>query len=348
MKVFLQKYLLFLYGFLYVIGISNGQEIRITFPYNVYDLKDHDIALVQETIRLHPDVHWLVNGRASSSGGVAYNSTLSNKRAQEVNKILKAAGIASSDVTLTYSGKEYADHEKEDPTDRVVIIRWTPKMATEIKKIGEQKTVENIAVEQAKLPMSKIHVSVFDALDKKPVSGTFTVNGNKSEFKQGFEIESVAVPIKISSPGYKDSTVTVKLGENGLRVEMLPDYVVEKLVVENVYFFPGTPEIIPESFRALQDMYDLLKGKKDVNIEIRGHVNWPTYHQVTPDQETQHNKLSDQRALAVMNWLIKKGIPAEILSYKGFGATQMLYPQAISEGHQAYNRRVEVVILKKP
>ena len=348
MKIFLQKYLLFLYSSFSTIGILNGQEIKIIFPYNVYDLMDHDVSLLQETVRTHPDMHWRVTGRASSSGSLEYNSKLSSKRAQEVNKILNAAGIVPSDITLTYNGKEYANPQKDEPTDRVVIVEWTSKFKAEIQNIEKPVTAENTITEPVKPSISISRISVFDALDKKPISGVFTILGNKSEFKQGFDIEPGSIPIKISSAGYRDTTITVKPGLKEFRVEMLPDYVVEKLVVENIYFFPGTPEIIPESFRALQDMYNQLKGRKDVNIEIRGHVNWPTYHPTTPDLDVQHHKLSEERALAVMNWLTKKGIPAEMLSHKGFGATQMLYPLATSEGHQAYNRRVEVVILKKP
>jgi|GEM_PF-1114307 len=347
MKIFLQKYLLFLCGSFYMIGILNAQEIRITFPYNVYNLNDKGISLLKETAHKHPDMLWRVNGRASSSGSEQYNFNLSVKRAQEVNQILKSIGISSSDITLTYNGKDYANQEKDDPKDRVVIIQWKPKDMPEVQNI-EKKSDENITPETTKPSINTSRVSVFDALDKKPISGIFIVHGNQSEFKQVFDVEPGAMPIKITALGYKDTTILVKSGQKDLRVEMLPDYVVEKLVVENIYFFPGTPEIIPESFRALQDMYNQLKSRKDVNIEIRGHVNWPTYHPTTPELDEQHYKLSEQRALAVMNWLTKKGIPAEILSYKGFGATQMLYPLATSEGHQAYNRRVEVVILKRP
>ena len=347
MKAFLQKYLLFLYGSFCLIGMLNGQEIRITFPYNIHHLTDLDVSLLRETARSHPDMHWQVNGMTSSSGSKEYNSKLSYKRAQEVNKILDAEGIDPSDITLTYHGEDHADQEKDKPADRVVIIQWIPKFKSQIQNTDKPIT-ENITAEAAQPFISTSRVSVFDALDKKPVSGTYIAHGNKMEFKQDFDMTADGGTIKISSPGYRDTTITIKPGQKEFRVEMLPDYVVEKLVVENIYFFPGTPEIIPESFRALQDMYNQLKGRKGVNIEIRGHVNWPIYHATTPDLEVQHYKLSEQRALAVMEWLIKKGIPAEMLSYKGFGATQMLYPQATSEGHQAYNRRVEVVILKKP
>jgi len=55
-------------------------------------------------------------------------------------------------------------------------------------------------------------------------------------------------------------------------------------------------------------------------------------------------KLSQQRAEAVKNYLIKKGIATGRLTAKGYGATAPVADNSTNEGKQM-NRRTEVKIL---
>ncbi|MGL5890980.1 MAG: OmpA family protein, partial [Bacteroidia bacterium] len=57
-------------------------------------------------------------------------------------------------------------------------------------------------------------------------------------------------------------------------------------------------------------------------------------------------KLSDDRAQAVMNYLISKGIQAGRLSAKGFGESKPV-AQNTSDENRALNRRVEFMIVSK-
>ena len=56
--------------------------------------------------------------------------------------------------------------------------------------------------------------------------------------------------------------------------------------------------------------------------------------------------LSNNRANAVMNYLLGKGIAKERLSAKGYGETKFIATNDTDEGKQL-NRRVEFVILEK-
>jgi len=57
--------------------------------------------------------------------------------------------------------------------------------------------------------------------------------------------------------------------------------------------------------------------------------------------------LSVRRAKFVFDYLIKNGIPAERLSFKGYGNWEMRYPKATSNKEQELNRRVEIRILER-
>jgi outer membrane protein OmpA-like peptidoglycan-associated protein len=54
-------------------------------------------------------------------------------------------------------------------------------------------------------------------------------------------------------------------------------------------------------------------------------------------------KLSDNRAKAVVDFLVSKGVDAKRLTWKGFGETQPLTSNSTEEG-KAINRRTEFVI----
>jgi outer membrane protein OmpA-like peptidoglycan-associated protein len=56
--------------------------------------------------------------------------------------------------------------------------------------------------------------------------------------------------------------------------------------------------------------------------------------------------LSDKRAAAVRDWLVKNGIDAERIDPKGFGGTKPLVAPA-QKGAAAINDRVELIILER-
>ena len=67
----------------------------------------------------------------------------------------------------------------------------------------------------------------------------------------------------------------------------------------------------------LNDIFIFLNANPTVIGELGGHTNnYPT--------DVQANQLSLNRAKAVANWLIKKGIPENRLQYKGYGKTKPL------------------------
>ncbi|MBR4432726.1 MAG: OmpA family protein, partial [Paludibacteraceae bacterium] len=71
-------------------------------------------------------------------------------------------------------------------------------------------------------------------------------------------------------------------------------------------------------------------------IEVQGHTD-----NIGTDEVNK--RLSQQRADAVMNYLIKKGVPAERLSAVGYGPTMPIADNKTKAG-RAKNRRVEFKI----
>ncbi len=111
------------------------------------------------------------------------------------------------------------------------------------------------------------------------------------------------------------------------------------ITLDNVYFDTDKATIKPESYEQLNELANLLKEKKGMEIEIAGHTD------NTGSEE--HNKdLSQQRADAIRNYLIKKGANPDHITAVGYGAEQPIAPNITPEG-KAQNRRIEVRITKE-
>ena len=106
------------------------------------------------------------------------------------------------------------------------------------------------------------------------------------------------------------------------------------VLLPTVLFKVGRPELLPSSSPALRQLAAELQARPGLKLRIAGHadkIGEPDKNQV----------LSEQRAGAVKEFLVKAGIAAERLSTVGFGDTQPLYPSP-----DVRNRRVEVEEIK--
>ena len=84
---------------------------------------------------------------------------------------------------------------------------------------------------------------------------------------------------------------------------------------------------------AINQLVKQLQANKSVQIEIRGHTD-------NIGEEAKNQILSEQRAKAVLDYLVSQGIEAKRLSYHGFGSTQPIASNDTNEG-RTKNRRVE-------
>lgn len=119
-----------------------------------------------------------------------------------------------------------------------------------------------------------------------------------------------------------------------LRVKFEP---ARSYTLDNVYFDFGKYTLRPESFKELDELFSYLKLKTEMKIEIAGHTD-------NVGKDVDNLKLSQQRAEAIRQYLIKKGITPARITAKGYGATQPIADNTTDEGRQK-NRRTEVRIL---
>ncbi len=108
-----------------------------------------------------------------------------------------------------------------------------------------------------------------------------------------------------------------------------------KMVLEGVKFASGKATFTPGSEAALDKLYESLKAYPDLRIEIQGYTDsW--------GKASANKVLSQKRAEAVMNYLIKKGIASYRLKAVGYGEANPIASNKTKAG-RAKNRRIEIL-----
>lgn len=106
---------------------------------------------------------------------------------------------------------------------------------------------------------------------------------------------------------------------------------------ERVYFDTAKTSIKSQSFGLLDDVAAVLTQNPQVKkVVIEGHTD-------NRGGEAANMKLSQGRAAAVRDYLVKKGVAADRLEAKGFGESRPIADNKTAKGRDE-NRRVEFVI----
>ena len=111
----------------------------------------------------------------------------------------------------------------------------------------------------------------------------------------------------------------------------------KSLVLEGVNFEFDSAALRPDSLAVLDKVAVSMRDWPEVRIEVGGHTD--------AQGSTSHNqKLSEQRAESVRDYLAGKGIEASRMTTKGYGESNPIADNATEEG-RAKNRRVELTRL---
>lgn len=191
----------------------------------------------------------------------------------------------------------------------------------------------------------------------------YNITGNRKN--RGFEISaSVSVPMSIFKKSKKKkiepvqtpTVVTEKEPEPVViqKVEEKPCYTLDEIMqlvadkqpivgkticaIEQINFAFGKSEINQSSYGYLDKIAVLMK-QSNIHMEIKGHMD-------NVGKEDFNLELSKKRAKAVYDYLIKKGIDANRLSYSYYGMSKPITTNDTEEGRKI-NRRVEFEILNQ-
>jgi outer membrane protein OmpA-like peptidoglycan-associated protein len=109
------------------------------------------------------------------------------------------------------------------------------------------------------------------------------------------------------------------------------------IVLKNVFFDSKKTTLKPESIIELDNVVRLMNENPNMKILISGYTD-------NVGKPADNLALSKGRAVAVVNYLISKGINDSRLSFKGFGETNPVGDNSTEEG-RALNRRTELSVV---
>jgi OOP family OmpA-OmpF porin len=122
-----------------------------------------------------------------------------------------------------------------------------------------------------------------------------------------------------------------------------PDTLPERIkkftgVVEGIYFDQGKATIRKQSTPVLDGAVKVLKEFPSISMEISGHTS-------SEGDKAFNQKLSEERAASVKQWLVDKGVPSERIKTRGAGPDEPIADNKTAAG-KAKNRRIEFKVVQ--
>lgn len=117
-----------------------------------------------------------------------------------------------------------------------------------------------------------------------------------------------------------------------------------QIVLKDIFFAFGKSDLLPTSTPQLDALVNFLKENITIEIELSGHTD-------NKGSAERNQILSEQRAKAVLDYLVKSGITKDQLKSVGFGAKQPIALNSMPDGTdnpkgRQENRRTEFRVLR--
>lgn len=174
----------------------------------------------------------------------------------------------------------------------------------------------------------------FDSLQLSAYSGKFKLSLGAN---QRYDY-AVSAKEYLPASGVFDLSKTAGGQTKNVEILLTPVAVGEAITLNNVYFEVAKYELLPTSYAELGRLVLFMQDSPRVEVRVEGHTD-------NLGDFDENLKLSLNRAEAVKQYLVSKGIDAGRIQTKGYGPTRPV-SKGTSETERRRNRRVELAILK--
>ncbi len=206
-------------------------------------------------------------------------------------------------------------------------------------------------------PMTIIRGTITDKETEEPLSATIELFDNEEDILLAqFSSDEETGEYAISLPGGKNYGISVQAEdymfysenidviESKVQREIINNIELQKveigeaIVLENIFFDTGASTLRAESYAELGVLYQMMVDNPNLKIKISGHTDdrggWDL-----------NKRLSEDRARAVVEFLIDRGIDPDRLEYEGYAYSKPIASNETEEGRQK-NRRTEFEIIE--
>jgi len=126
----------------------------------------------------------------------------------------------------------------------------------------------------------------------------------------------------------------------------------------NVYFFNDAAVMMPDSKYELNRLLEMMNSNEEYKIKLHGHTNGSARGKIIKMGPNKNffelgddvieasgtaKELSNQRAIAIKEWLVASGIKSERVEVKAWGGSRMIHDKNSSNARR--NVRVEVEVI---
>lgn len=207
----------------------------------------------------------------------------------------------------------------------------------------------NVYNEKTKEPLSAelIYETLPDGTEvgkgtSSPIDGSFKI---VLPYDKNYSIRASAEKFfAISENLNLDSLIKLGYREIHKDLYLAPIEIGQVFRLNNVFFDFDKYDLRPESFTELNRVVMFLNEYPKIEIEMSAHTD-------SRGSDEYNVTLSHNRARAVMEYIVEKGIAASRITFKGYGETKPVASNTNADGSdnvegRQLNRRVEFMILK--
>lgn len=245
----------------------------------------------------------------------------------------------------------------------ILVVYCTILMFTTIGVSGQEYVLFNAEVaqetpkEQLKDQLVLVYGHILDANSNQPVTGYINYekmprannvghifNENDGRYKLHM-LEKEKYTVEITAEGYITVYDVVDIDDTDDDGQIKRDYLLTKaedgniLRMNNLLFEMGKADILESSYDELNSLAQMLHTNPKMKIQLEGHTDY----RGNPDRNM---KLSEDRVLAVRDYLVAQEIKKNRIKYKAYGGIKPITTDNTEEA-RLKNRRVEVRILTK-
>ncbi|NUM31619.1 MAG: PD40 domain-containing protein [Bacteroidetes bacterium] len=236
-------------------------------------------------------------------------------------------GYFSSDIKTNPGHKGKVDIYSFEIPDKI-----KPGIASYVKgKVYDEETGQPIQTLVELTELSKNKIAAFCKSNLKTGNFLLVISGNKN------------YGLNVNAPGYLIFSENFSIRENPSSNPYLIDVPLKKIKpgktfqLYNILFDINKSDLKTESSAELEKLYNLVNSNPKIKIEIGGHTD-------NSGSESLNLPLSQNRAKAVYDWLVTKGISKDRMTFKGYGSSVPLMSNDTPEGKRK-NRRTEIKII---
>jgi OmpA-OmpF porin, OOP family len=210
----------------------------------------------------------------------------------------------------------------------------------EINKAGEQKGVEGeTTILGYTIPEGASDLAIYRNMHNALAAAGYTFLYEESPYK--FTAKKGAQYIALAQGGGETLLTFVKEQAMAQVVTADAQSMSDALdsaghvAVYGIEFATGKADLLPAADGPLQQMLILMKNNAGLKLRVEGHTD-------NVGARAMNQRLSEQRAAAVVAWLVSHGVAKDRLTAQGFADTKPVEDNSTEEG-RAKNRRVELV-----